>query len=39
MTASGSAGEIRSSGTQMRSTRAPVAQRHSIRVETGSTNR
>jgi hypothetical protein len=34
-TASGRAGEIASIGAQIRSTRSPRAQRHSIGVETG----
>jgi hypothetical protein len=39
MTATGNVGDMWASGTVMRSTRAPVAHRHSIGVETGSMNR
>ena len=39
ITVTGNAGAMRSSGTKLCSTRAPVAQRHSIRVETGLTTR
>jgi hypothetical protein len=35
MTVADSAGAMRSIGTKLRSTRAPVAQRHSISVEIG----
>ena len=39
MTVTGKAGAMRSSGTKLCSTRAPVAQRQSIGVETGLTTR
>ena len=39
ITVTGSDGAMRSIGTNVRSTRAPVAQRQSIRVETGLTKR
>ena len=39
ITVAGRTGAIRSSGTFERTTRAPVAQRHTISVETGSTTR
>ena len=39
ITARGKAGEIVANGVQVRSTRANVIRRHSIKVETGSTKR
>jgi hypothetical protein len=39
MTVAGRAGAMRSIDTKLRSTGRPVAQRHSIRVETGLTTR
>ena len=39
ITVIGSAGAMRSIDTKLHSTRAPLAQRHSINVDTGSTTR